>query len=194
MASWPRRSWLQSSPLWKLHIFNNPIHLLKCLKTASSEGGGGKVKWYRSISKFDISQSLFGVVNWLSMFLLTNHLCLIDYSKYRPLQLSVKSRNFLSLFLSFRGRDSSVSIALGYGLDDGGSWVQFLARAGNFPLHHCIQTGSGAHPASHSGALPLGVKRPGREADHSPPSSAEVKECMELYLHSPIRLYGIVLS
>jgi hypothetical protein len=25
----------------------------------------------------------------------------------------------------------------------------------------------------------------GREADHSPPSSAEVKECVELYLHSP---------
>jgi hypothetical protein len=36
-----------------------------------------------------------------------------------------------------------------------------------------------------SGALSLGVKRPGREADHSPPSSAEVKECVELYLHSP---------
>jgi hypothetical protein len=34
------------------------------------------------------------------------------------------------------------------------------------------------------GALPLGVKRPEREADHSPPSSAEVKECVELYLHS----------
>jgi hypothetical protein len=28
----------------------------------------------------------------------------------------------------------------------------------------------------------------GREADHSPPSSAEVKEWVELYLHSPIRL------
>jgi hypothetical protein len=26
------------------------------------------------------------------------------------------------------------------------------------------------------GAVSLGVKRPGREADHSPPSSAEVKE------------------
>jgi hypothetical protein len=26
------------------------------------------------------------------------------------------------------------------------------------------------------GALSLGVKRPGREADHSPPSSAKVKE------------------
>jgi hypothetical protein len=35
------------------------------------------------------------------------------------------------------------------------------------------------------GALSLGVKRPGREADHSPPSSAEVKEWVELYLHSP---------
>jgi hypothetical protein len=35
------------------------------------------------------------------------------------------------------------------------------------------------------GALSLGVNRPGREADHSPPSSAEVKECVELYLHSP---------
>jgi hypothetical protein len=36
-----------------------------------------------------------------------------------------------------------------------------------------------------SGALSLGVKRPGREADHSPPSSAEVKVCVEPYLHSP---------
>jgi len=35
------------------------------------------------------------------------------------------------------------------------------------------------------GALSVGVKRPGREADRSPPSSGEVKECMVLYLHSP---------
>jgi hypothetical protein len=35
-----------------------------------------------------------------------------------------------------------------------------------------------------SGALSLGVKRPGREADHSSPSSAQVKECVEIYLHS----------
>jgi hypothetical protein len=32
-------------------------------------------------------------------------------------------------------------------------------------------------------AISPGVKRPGREADHSPASSAEVKECVELYLH-----------
>jgi hypothetical protein len=35
------------------------------------------------------------------------------------------------------------------------------------------------------GAVSLGVKRQECEADHSPPSSAEVKECVELYLHSP---------
>jgi hypothetical protein len=35
------------------------------------------------------------------------------------------------------------------------------------------------------GVLSVGVKRPEREADHSPPSSAEVKECMELYFQSP---------
>jgi hypothetical protein len=34
------------------------------------------------------------------------------------------------------------------------------------------------------GALSLGVKRSGRESNHSPESSAEVKECVELYLHS----------
>jgi hypothetical protein len=44
------------------------------------------------------------------------------------------------------------------------------------------------------GALSLEVKQPGFEADHSPPSSAEVKECVELYLHSPIRLHGVLLS
>jgi hypothetical protein len=30
----------------------------------------------------------------------------------------------------------------------------------------------------------VGVKRPGL-ADHSSPSSAEVKECVDLYIHSP---------
>jgi len=40
----------------------------------------------------------------------------------------------------------------------------------------------------------LEVKRPGREADHTVPSSAEVKECVELYLRSPIRLNVVVLG
>jgi hypothetical protein len=34
----------------------------------------------------------------------------------------------------------------------------------------------------------------GREADHSSPSSADFRQCVELYLHSPICLNGVVLS
>jgi hypothetical protein len=82
---------------------------------------------------------------------------------------------------------SSVGIALGYGLDDRGSMVRFPAWAEDFSPHHRVQNGSGTHPAFY----PMGTrssfhggKRPGREVDHSPPSSAEVKECVELYLHS----------
>jgi len=44
-----------------------------------------------------------------------------------------------------------------------------------------------------SWALSLGIKRPGREADHSPPSSAEVNELLYTST-SQIRLYGVVLS
>jgi hypothetical protein len=44
----------------------------------------------------------------------------------------------------------------------------------------CVQTGSGAHPASYTvgtgSSFPVGKARPGRDADHSPPSSAEVKK------------------
>jgi len=42
--------------------------------------------------------------------------------------------------------------------------------------------------------ISLGVKRPEREADNSPLSSVKSKECVELYLYSPIRLHGVVLS
>jgi hypothetical protein len=44
------------------------------------------------------------------------------------------------------------------------------------------------------GALSPGVKRPGREADHSPPASAEVKKNVGLHIHSPICLHGVVLN
>jgi hypothetical protein len=44
--------------------------------------------------------------------------------------------------------------ALGYGLDDRGSRVRFLAEAGNFSPHHRVQNDSGAHPASY----PMGIR------------------------------------
>jgi len=41
-------------------------------------------------------------------------------------------------------------------LGDQSSSVRFLMGAGNFSLHHCIQNGSGAHPATYPTlSLPL---------------------------------------
>jgi hypothetical protein len=58
------------------------------------------------------------------------------------------------VLLAAKSRDSSVCIKLGYGLDDWGSGVRLLAGAGNFSLHHRVQNGSGAHPASY----PTGIR------------------------------------
>jgi hypothetical protein len=51
-----------------------------------------------------------------------------------------------------------------------------------------LQTVFGIHPTCNTG-----IKRPGSETDLSLPSRAEVIN-VELYLHSPIRLRGIVLN
>jgi hypothetical protein len=99
--------------------------------------------------------------------------------------------------LSPKSLDSSVGIALGYGLDDRGSGVRFAAGAGNFSLHCHIQTGSGSTQPPIQwvpGAPSLVVKRPGCEADHSPPSSAEVKNEWSYNSTPPVRLHGVVLS
>jgi hypothetical protein len=48
-----------------------------------------------------------------------------------------------------KSRDNSVGIALGYGLDYQDSRVRFPTGGGNFSLHHRVQNGSGAHPASY---------------------------------------------
>jgi hypothetical protein len=43
----------------------------------------------------------------------------------------------------------------------------------------------------YQGALSLGVKRPGREADHSPPSSAEAKNAWTYTSTPPVRLWPV---
>jgi hypothetical protein len=57
--------------------------------------------------------------------------------------------------------------------------VRSPAGTEDFSFNLCVQTGSEAHPASCTmgtgGPFPLGKTRPGRDADHSPLSSAEVK-------------------
>jgi hypothetical protein len=62
-----------------------------------------------------------------------------------------------------------------YRLDDRA--IEFRSPTGaDFSSSPCVQTGSGTHPASYPMGTGTGGKaRSGRDADHSPPSSAEVK-------------------
>jgi hypothetical protein len=67
-----------------------------------------------------------------------------------------KSRHISCLLITYDwSLDSSIGIALGYGLDVRVSRVRFPAGAGNFSLH-LVQNGSGVHPASY----PMGSRGP----------------------------------
>jgi hypothetical protein len=66
-----------------------------------------------------------------------------------------------------------------YGLDNRAIEVRSPAEAKDFPSSLCVHTGSGAHPAfcamGTGDPFPGSKAQPGRVADHSPPSSAEVE-------------------
>jgi hypothetical protein len=94
-----------------------------------------------------------------------------------------------------KSRDSSLGIALGYGLKDrgsipGGGWEFFSSP----PRPERLWGRPSLLSNGYLGALSLGKKRPGREADHSPPSSAEVKNAWSYTSTPPIHLDGVVLS
>jgi hypothetical protein len=76
-------------------------------------------------------------------------------------------------FLIFK----KVSVVSGCGLEVRGFDPR---QTEGFSSNLCVQTGSGAHPASCTvgtgGSFPGGKARPGRDADRSLPSSAEVKK------------------
>jgi hypothetical protein len=78
-----------------------------------------------------------------------------------------------------RSRGSSGSIVSDYRLDDRAIGVRSLAGAKDFSSNLCVQTGSEAHPAACTmgtgDPFPHGKARPGRDADPSHSSSAEVR-------------------
>jgi hypothetical protein len=82
------------------------------------------------------------------------------------------------ILLEDGSRVSSDSIVSDYGLGYREIRVQSPAGTKDFSSILCVQTGSGAHPAScpmGTGVpFPGGKARPGHDADQSPPSSAEV--------------------
>jgi hypothetical protein len=91
--------------------------------------------------------------------------------------ISLTSISILYSHISELG--SSISIVSGYGPDDRAIEVRSLERREDFSSSLCVQTASGDHPASCTmgtgGYFPGGKARLGRDADHSPPSSAEVE-------------------
>ena len=86
------------------------------------------------------------------------------------------------------GRDSSVGIATGYGLDGPG----IESRRGEI-FRTCPDRPLGPPSLVYNGyrVFPGGKERPGRDADPSPSSSAVGHEKVELYLYSPYGPYGL---
>jgi hypothetical protein len=79
-------------------------------------------------------------------------------------------------------------------LRDGWSGSRVSAGAENFSLYHRVQTDSGSHPNSYPVGIRgsfSGVRRPGCLAEHSSPSSVEVKEWVVLSI-PPLLQYAFM--
>jgi hypothetical protein len=72
---------------------------------------------------------------------------------------------------------SSIGMAAGYGLDDRRVGIRVPVASRFFISPQCPGLLWGP-PNRYRGLIPLGVKRPGREDDHSPPTSDEVKKAL----------------
>jgi hypothetical protein len=117
---------------------------------------------------------------------ISNRISIMPILRWKPYCLGLKQgflfRNNINIIYTIfpctyfcsKSRNRSVGIATGYGPDGLGS----IPGSAIFFLLHSFQTGPEVHPVSclvGSGDLSPGVKRMGREADHSPPPSVEVK-------------------
>jgi hypothetical protein len=97
-----------------------------------------------------------------------------------------QDRFLIRSYRKSRSQDSVVDVATGYWLDDRGVADRVPVGSRIFFLH-VVQTGSGAHLTSYpmgTGGSFRWVKRTVREADHSPPTSGQVKKIW-IYTSSP---------
>ena len=82
--------------------------------------------------------------------------------------------NFISLYFKIRTSDK-------YNVNYIWLYSQWSLQMFNVPPF--LKTGTGSFP---------GVKRPGRGADHPPPSKCRGQERVGLYLYSPLGLHGLL--
>jgi hypothetical protein len=88
---------------------------------------------------------------------------------------NISAVDFIDIFSTFDCEPgSSVSIVSDYGLYDRVIEVQSLAEAKGFFLYPLCPDRLWGHPVGTGGPFAGAKVRPGRDADHSPPSSAEV--------------------
>jgi hypothetical protein len=129
------------------------------------------------------SVCLRGYVN--ENFPLTNNVTLVAEPKRN---IPEDCHIFYSHTLKMMSRVDLSVYCLAMGWTTGRSRFDPQQRRKDFSSSLCVHTGSGAHPASCTmgtgGPFRWGKERPGRDIDHSPPSSVEV-ENEELYLLSP---------
>jgi hypothetical protein len=119
--------------------------------------------------------------NWVFESRNCYSVCVIVISKSRESGCII----FLCVYLLKRSRGSVVGIATGYGLDDWGVGVRVPAGPRIFSTSSRLVVGS-TQPLIQwvPGALSPRVKRSRREADHSPPTSAEGKN-MWIHIFTP---------
>jgi hypothetical protein len=106
-------------------------------------------------------------------------------SKITEISISHCTTSIIRKQHMYHSRDSSVCIATCYGLD--GPRIESRWRR-DF-LHLSRQALGPTQPRIWWLPSFPGVQRLGRGVDHPPPSSAEVRERVELYLYSPSRAF-----
>jgi hypothetical protein len=132
--------------------------------------------WRLRQDYFSCSQTVAGLLMWGALFEET----------YPP-----KRRwNFNALHGVIIGHDSAVDIATGLGLNDRGGRARVPVGARfSSSLHHPYWVlGLRSH------LMVIGGVFRGNKADHSPPKYRRGQEYLDLHIHSPIRLHGVVLN
>jgi hypothetical protein len=108
-------------------------------------------------------------------------------STLKPLMFHASLRQSTTLSRGIWCWDSAVGIATGYGMNDRWGRSSSPGRVKNFLFSTSSRPalGSTQPPVQWvPEALSSAVKRPGREADHSPPASSEVKKIW-IYISTP---------